>query len=75
MKEQFIHGLNDTDMLEEIIKELTKTCKNEEITSENAFFWAKRVEAQRAQYTFMNSLTEVKEFDKLKVVKTTQGKP
>ena len=33
LKEQFIHGLNDTDMLGEIIWELTKIHENEEITS------------------------------------------
>ena len=48
LKEQFIHGLNDTEMLGEIIKELTKICENEEITSEYVLPWAKRVEAQRA---------------------------
>ena len=34
LKEQFIHGLKDTEMLGEIIKELTKVHENEEITSE-----------------------------------------
>ena len=48
MKEQFIYGLNDTEMLGEIIKELTKIYKNEEITSENVLAWAKRVEVQRS---------------------------
>ena len=33
--------------------------------------WAKRDQVQRAQSAIMNSLTEVKEFDKLKVVKNT----
>ena len=33
--------------------------------------WVKRVEVQRAQSTIMNSLTEAKEFNKLKVVKST----
>ena len=28
LKEQFIHGLNDSDMLAEIIRELTKTNEN-----------------------------------------------
>ena len=28
LKEQFIHGLNDDDMIIEIIKDLTKTEKN-----------------------------------------------
>ena len=71
LKEQFIHGLNNNDMLGEIIKELTKIHKNREITSENVLFWDKRVEAQRAQSAIMDSLTEVKEFDKLKIAKNT----
>ena len=33
--------------------------------------WAKRVEAQRAQSPIINSLTEAKEFDKLKVLTIT----
>ena len=53
-------------MLGEIIQELTKIHENEKITSRNVLSWAKRVKVQRAQSTIMNSLTEVKEFDKLK---------
>ena len=71
LKEQFIHGLNDTDMLGEIIWELAKIHENTEITSEIVLSWVKKVEAQRAQSTIMNSLNEVKEFDKLKIVKNT----
>ena len=48
LKEQFIHGLNDKYMLEEIMKELTATNDNEQITREGMISWAKRVEAQRA---------------------------
>ena len=33
--------------------------------------WAKRVEAQRAQSAIMDSLTETKEFHKLKIMKAT----
>ena len=39
LKEQFIHSLNDTDMLGEIIWELTKIKENETITSENVLVW------------------------------------
>ena len=68
LKEQFIHGLNDTDMLTEIIWELTKINENEtKITSEIVLSWAKRVEAQRSWSAIMNSLTEAKEFDKQKI--------
>ena len=49
IKEQFIHSLNDKCMLEEIIKELTATNTDDQITSEGMLALAKRVEAQRAQ--------------------------
>ena len=44
LKEHFIHGLNDKNMLEEIIKELTATNNNDHITSGEVLVWAKRVE-------------------------------
>ena len=34
LKDQFIHGLNDKHMLEEIIKELTATSNDDHISSE-----------------------------------------
>ena len=34
LKEKFIHSLSDTDMLAEIIRELTKIQENTQITSE-----------------------------------------
>ena len=48
LKEQFLHGLNDNDMLAEIIRELTKAEESADITSHQVLGWAKRVEAQRA---------------------------
>ena len=71
LKEQFIHGLNDTGMLGEIIWELAKIHKNTEITSKNVLCWAKRVKAQKAQSAIMNRLIGEKELDKLKIVKNT----
>ena len=41
LKEQFIHGPNDKDMLGEIIKELTATRGNDLITRGNVLAWAK----------------------------------
>ena len=66
LKEQFIHSLSDTDMLAEIIRELTKIQENTEITSENMLYRVKRVGAQRDQSAIMSTLTEAKEFDKIK---------
>ena len=49
LKEQFIHGLNDKIMLDEIIRELTSRTGNVQTTSKDVLAWAKRVEAQRVQ--------------------------
>ena len=68
IKEQFIHWLNDKDMLGEIIKELTASRNNEPITSGNVLKWVKRVEAQRAQEDVMSSITE--QIDKIKEPRT-----
>ena len=48
LKEQFIHGLNDKYMLEEIIKELTATKNDDHITNGGVLEWVKKVVAQRA---------------------------
>ena len=41
LKEQFMHGLNDEEMLVEIITQLTKCDKNITIHSKNVLTWAK----------------------------------
>ena len=46
LKEQFIHGLNDKLMLDEVILELTTKT------------WTKKIEAQRAQATILNNITD-----------------
>ena len=69
LKQQFIHSLNDTDVLGEVIWELTKIKEMRKITSKNVLSWAKRIKVQRAQSAIMNNLTEAKEFDKIKVTK------
>ena len=62
LKEQFIHGLNDNEMLAEIIRELTKCKENVTIPSEAILVWAKSVEAQKAQGAVMSSLHESKNY-------------
>ena len=47
LKEQFIHSLNDNNILEEMIKELMTVRGDDQITSGNVLALAKRVEAQR----------------------------
>ena len=53
LKEQFIHGLNDRCMLDEIIRELTAENNDEQVTSEGMFIWTNRIEVQRAQATVL----------------------
>ena len=52
LKEQFIYGLDDKCMLEEIIKELTAIKNNDCIRIGGVLTWAKRVEAQRAKQQY-----------------------
>ena len=69
LKEQFIHGLNNKYILEEIIKELTATKTDDHIMSGGVLAWTKRVEAQRAQAAVLSILTESKQFDKIRISK------
>ena len=72
LKEQFIHGLNDKCMLDEIIREITAKNKDEQVTSEGVLIWAKYIEAQRVQATILNNITESHQFDKVKVTKKSK---
>ena len=58
--------MNDNEMLAEIIWQLTKAEENKIMTSEQVLAWSKRVEAQRAQSAIINSLSETKDFDRIK---------
>ena len=69
LKEQFIHGLNDKHMLEEIIKEPTVTNNDDHITSGGILAWVKRVETQRVWAVVLNTLTELRQFDKKSIEK------
>ena len=42
LKKQFIHGLNDKCMLDEIIRELTATNNDEQVTSEGMSIWLQK---------------------------------
>ena len=42
LKEQFIHGLNDKTMLDDVIRELTTKNISELMTSEDMLIWDKR---------------------------------
>ena len=75
LKEQFIHGLNDKTMLDEVIRELTTKNINEQNTSEDVLIWAKRVEVQRAQVAILSDITESQMFEKVKVVRQQATHP
>ena len=64
LKEQFIHGLNDKIMLDEIIRDLTSRTGNVQTKSEDVLAWAKRVEAQRVQASVLNDITETRVFER-----------
>ena len=70
LKEQFMHGLNNDDMMMEIIKELTKTEETVNMTTEQILAWARRVEAQSA---IVSKLSEIKDFDKISTGRRVQG--
>ena len=67
LKEQFIQGLNDKALLDEVIRELTAKSNDEQMTSEGVLAWAKRVEVQRAQAAILNDIRESHQFDRIKM--------
>ena len=75
LKEKFIHGLNNKNMLDKVIRELTTKSINEQMTCEDVLIWAKRVEAQRAQVAILSDITESQKFDKVKVLRKQTTHP
>ena len=74
LKEQFIHGLNDETMLDEVIRELTAKNSSEQTTSEDVLSWARRIEAQRALAAILSDITEAQKFDKVKLVQKPKNR-
>ena len=74
LKEQFVHGLNDKTMLEEVIRELTARNNDEQTTSKGVLVWAKRIEAQWVQAAILNDITELHQFDKINMASKTKGR-
>ena len=54
LTEQFIGGLNDNDMTDEIFREITTLENTEEATGEHVLIWACGM-AQRAQRSILNN--------------------
>ena len=74
LKEQFIHGLNDRVMLDEIVRELMAKNNSKQTNSENVLLWARQIEAQRAQAAILNDITEVQKFDKVKLIQKPKSR-
>ena len=74
LKEQFIHGLNDKSMLDEVIRELMAKNNREQTMSKDVSGWARRIKAQWAQETLLSHITESQKFDKVKMVQKTKGR-
>ena len=55
---QFIHGLNDNNILVEIICKLTAIKDTSAVTSEKVLAWARHVEAQSTQTVVLDSLRD-----------------
>ena len=73
LKEQFIHDLNNTTMLDKEIRELTTKGSNDQTTSEDVLIWAKTVEAQRMQAVRLSDITDSQRFNQAKVAKHQAG--
>ena len=56
-------------MLEEFITELMAPKNDDHIISGGELAWTKRIEAQRPQAVELNTLTESKQFDKIRISK------
>ena len=74
LKEQFIHGLNDKSMLDEVIRELTAKNNNEQTTSKDVLVWAKRIKVQWAQVAILSDITKLQKFNKVKMVQKTKAR-
>ena len=55
LKEQLVHGLNDNDMITEIIYKLTAMEDMSIVTSEQVLPWAGGVESWRSQTVVLDS--------------------
>ena len=73
LKEEYIHGLNDKTMLQEVIGELTARNNDEKTISKGVLAWAKRIEVQQVQAAILNDITESCQFDKVNMASKTKG--
>ena len=74
LKEQFIHGLNDKAMLDEVVRELTAKNSSKQTNSEDVLLWVRRIKTQRAQAAILNDTTEAQKIDKVKLVQKSRNR-
>ena len=72
LKEQFIHGIYEEEIMNEIIKELTTQRNMSERDSAQELMWAERVEAHRAQKKSLDEMKNVGDFDHIHSCKRTE---
>ena len=66
LKDHFIYGLNDNEMLIEIMYELTDIKDMNVVSSEQVLAWVRQVEAQRLHTVILDNLREAKDFDAIR---------
>ena len=74
LKEQFIHGLNDRTMLEEVIRKHKARNNDEQTTNKGVLAWVKRIEVQWVKAAILNDITELCQFDKINMASKTKGR-
>ena len=74
LKEQFIHGLNNKAMLDEVLRELMAKNSSKQTKSENVLLWARRIKAQRAQAAILSNVTEAQNLTQVKLVQKPRNR-
>ena len=69
LKEQFIKGMSDKEMITELIIELTTIIEANKVRSEQVLCREKGVEAQRAQKALLKATKETKESKEFDAIK------
>ena len=63
LKEQFSNGLDDKNIIAEIMKELTALKDTSEVSSEQILMWDHRADAQEAQREVLDNIRDPEEFE------------
>ena len=74
LKDQFIHGLKDRTMLEEVIRELSAGNNDKQTTSKGVLASARRIEVQWVQAAILNYITKSCQFIKINMASKTKGR-